>query len=109
MRNQFEFLRLMTLIGVMLSGSIAAHAQSQSLTVDSARPVADAVEKLETIYLVPITYEEILYLHSGETTTNDKGLVVLKHRAVTFTYDLPPKGATLEARKALAVKALSQL
>jgi hypothetical protein len=72
-------------------------------------PVAQALAKLQSIYLVPISYEEIPYFPITETTVDDTGRIVAKSVALSFTYQPPAIDATSEERKALAAKAITEV
>jgi len=50
----------------LLSGAFCnAYAQTQDVSVTDERPIAKAIEKLERLYRVPITYEDTLYLNAN--------------------------------------------
>jgi len=108
-------------------GSVAANAQPQSTTADqdreaviaadsitinpSARALATAVERLEKVYGVPITYEDTKYVAGevGETTFNSEAHKTIKrHIPLSFRYEAPPSAAPFDVRKKLAEAALTE-
>jgi hypothetical protein len=56
------------LAGFLLAGlhSTCAQTQVRSVTVTYGRPIAQAIEKLEVLYRVPITYEDTLYMNDRD-------------------------------------------
>ena len=74
-------------------------AESRSVTVKDARPVAKAVEALETIFRWPITYEDPPYVHESEMVDvtaqvrrdqqNSKRVMIPREGSFSFTYDVP--------------------
>jgi hypothetical protein len=111
---------LTTLLSVAFCG---AYAQARDMSVTDERPVAKAIEKLEQLYRVPITYEDTLYLNDNDikdvtaTVRLDHGtgdsaerVLVPARRSITFTLpeaqaDAEPSAGHSEASLA-AVKAL---
>jgi hypothetical protein len=77
--------------------------------VNARWPVADAVQQLETIYVVPITYEGIQHIDDNELTVDERGRQIIKSVSLSFTYEPPPEDATLEVRKALAKDAIAEV
>jgi len=84
-----------------------AGAHGETLSIDGPRPIAQAARKLETIYMVPITYEDIRYVHKSETAIDGQGRLVAKGEAFSFAYEAPAENSPLEVRKSLAATAIA--
>lgn len=85
-----------------------------SITVNSnvnGRPIAIAIERLQEIYGVPITYEDTRYVHESEVIDLKWNKAVVKkikmNDPLTFHYEAPPPDAPLDVRKKLAGAALA--
>jgi hypothetical protein len=79
----------------------------QPVTVDDPRPVAAAIEKLESVYGIPITYEDTLYVYEGETKdVTARRVLVPKGGVLSFSYVPPPDGADVATRMSLAEDAI---
>lgn len=97
----------------------AATVTTQPITIDDPRPVAAAIEKLETIYAVPITYEDTIYPNEGEradvteaisrTHNITRKVLVPKGGVPSFSYTPPPEDATLQVRMNMAQAAIIDL
>lgn len=71
-------------------------AQAQDISVTDERPIAKAIEKLERLYRVPITYEDTLYLNDNDIVdvtagvrldhdgSNPERVLVPARRTITF-------------------------
>jgi hypothetical protein len=74
-------------------------AQTRTVEINDGRPVARAVEQLESIYGVPITYEDPIAIHESQlqdvteqiqrTPDTSHRVIVQKSASLSFTYKLP--------------------
>jgi hypothetical protein len=103
--------RLLALsVAVAVCACVAESETPQTVTVEGVRPVAKAVEKLEQIYNVPITYEDIRYVHESEMKSDDQGRSIIKGGAVSFTHRTPVTSETaLGVRNTQAVNAVAEV
>lgn len=92
---------------VLLLG-LATSASAQTLTTSNGRPIADGVQQIEKQYLVPITYEDTIYVSDQEldpkTHSTPVGIGTLSFNSKPAT-----KNAPIEDREALASEALNDL
>lgn len=120
--KQHVSLWLTGLLCVACHGAVSA---AQEISVTDERPVAKAIEKLEAIYRVPISYEDTRYLSNNDMTDvteavrldqgkgDDPSRVFVPARR-TLTFDLPetPARAAVTSpseRSAAALAALKGL
>ncbi|HEY0557619.1 MAG TPA: hypothetical protein VGG20_25415 [Thermoanaerobaculia bacterium] len=79
------------------------YAESKSSMVKGPRPVAQAVEQLESLYGFPITYEDPPYVHESEKADvtdqvhrdrqNGDRVLIPKGGSFSYAYILPDAGA----------------
>ncbi|MDP9126672.1 MAG: hypothetical protein M3N08_00230 [Pseudomonadota bacterium] len=91
-----------------LLGSGAAAAETSSLSINDPRPVFRAVEHVEAIYGVPITYEDSVLAQPDETVTRGGARWIVRGQTLNFSYETVPLGAGGEVRRALAAKAIAE-
>lgn len=100
----------LTLLCVALSGCAATAAENtQAVSVENPRPVAAAIQQIEKMYNVPITYEDARYVNDSEMAINEQGHSVIKTRSVTFTPQTLPSDAALDIRKQSARSAVADV
>lgn len=75
--------------------------QRGTLTITDLRVLNDTTAQLAAIYNIPISFED------APIPISDEGTFFKKEKPLTLTYEIPPSGATLSTRKALATSALS--
>jgi hypothetical protein len=97
-KSLFSLGRTTPLVLVLLLSGLA-HAETQSITFSEGHAVRDAVDRLEAVYDLPITYEDPPMSYEYEVAKTIKPL--------SITYEVPPPNATLEQRKILAAEALA--
>jgi hypothetical protein len=102
-RSYYRFGGIILRLGIIAYSIFGAHltppvesflAQSQTLSVNDARPVAAAVEILEGKYGAVITYEDAPYVH--ETEIVDRTDPTYRKAHPTGRRALDPKGGSLE-------------
>ena len=99
---------LVVVVTAPLSIQMVFGSQQGYVTVDGARPLAEALRALERRHGLPVTYEDPRYEHFSdieEVTTIvrrdgnlSKKVLVPKGRPFTFIYDVPPDGAPIDYR-----------
>lgn len=86
-----------------------AHAQSKTIEITSGQPVAEAVEQLEAVYGLPITYEDTITVNVSQmeditekvqrTPDLSHRIMRIKSRTISFTYKQPfPGGGSLQTK-----------
>jgi hypothetical protein len=100
-RSQSFLLRQIILLVMVMLFTGLAHAETKSVTLFEGHAVRDAVDRLEAIYDLPVTYEDPPMSYEHE--------VLKTARPLSFSYEVPPPNATPEQRKALAAAALSNV
>jgi len=98
--HSFSLLRQVLVLAILLS-TAAAHAETRAVTFSEGHAVREAVDRLEAVYDVPITYEDPPMSYEQEVAKAAKPLF--------FSYEVPAPDATLETRKALASEALANM
>ncbi len=105
-----------------------ADAESKSVSINDPRPIAKALERLEAIYGLPITYEDPIYIHESqladvterirrEPHSSANRVLIPKGETLSFTYNLPttgiyPGGGRRQSnadRKAAVVEAIGSI
>jgi hypothetical protein len=108
------------LLSVALCGTCA---QAQDVSVTDERPIAKAIEKLEHLYRVPITYEDTLYLNDNDVVdvtaavrldndgSNPHRVLVPVRRTITFALPETQAGAmrSQSGQSAAALAAVKSL
>lgn len=88
----------------------AEELSPQTITVAEYRPVARALQKLEQVYGLPITFEDTQHPHDwAAAPINEKGFHQMHSENLTFTYEAPLADADLGTRKGLAANALGEI
>jgi hypothetical protein len=100
------FLRILIVLAMSIS-SYTALAQD-TMTITDPRPLAAAMEQLENIYRVPITYEDPARILDWQRTVPDaRGHAVPQSETLSFDYDQLPPNSTVEQRAAIVAKAIA--
>ncbi len=104
---------------LLLTGACLASGEEKTVTVNDPRPVAAAIEKIEILYVVPITYEDPPYVHDSQISDvteqvsrdpqSGNRVLIPKGGTLSFTYEVPPPNAMPEARRALAALAVNKM
>lgn len=103
--------------GKTVSSSQWDYDESKTVTVSDPRPVAKAVQLLENVYGVPITYQDPIAIHESQlqedvkhTTDNQ---VVVRHfqkwGSLSFTYRLPAPSPLPGARPQRSIETEAQV
>jgi hypothetical protein len=85
------------------------YAQSKTIEITDGQPVAEAVEQLEAIYGLPITYEDTITVNVSQmedvtekvqrTPDPSHRIMMIKSRTISFTYKQPsPGGGSLQTK-----------
>ena len=92
---------------IAYGGSLVAAQSKEYLSVDDARPLAEAIQMLEQRYGWVVTYEDPRFEHEADVqdvtavvsgpARSNKRVLVPKGVPFTFIYDLPPDGQAPDA------------
>jgi hypothetical protein len=95
-----------------------AGAETRTATVQDPRPLAEAIDFLERVYNIPITYEDPPYVHASEVadvtaqvTRSSMGRRILVPRggSLSFAYEVTDAPPTKDAARLAASAALGSL
>ena len=105
-------------VSFVLAISIAG-AETRTATVEDPRPLAKALESLETSYDVPITYEDAPYVNAGEiadvtfqvrgSQSGGRRILVPRGGSLSFAYEAAEEPLANDAARLAASAAITGL